>query len=124
MMWEMVRLSDWPDRPPGWTPPPRRIRFPDPVEWWHALTAGLVLLALGGLITLFAEWWNQQPTCDECGANIGAGLVWLAGMGLMFAGTCSAGAGLILWGLKWNDRRKAHPISRKDGDTRTDGKGD
>lgn len=49
----------------------------------------LIILGLGLLTMLGGFIFNLIPTCDECGANIGAGLVFFGGASVAMIGTAA-----------------------------------
>lgn len=43
-----------------------------------------IIAAFGGVLVFFTGWfWSRQPTCDGCGANIGAGMLAIFGLELL-----------------------------------------
>ncbi|MGI5347007.1 low temperature requirement protein A [Streptomyces sp. CA-250714] len=60
----------------------------------HGLTAPLVLIALGGLLLVFALWWIYFTGSNATLATLRTALVWGYGHYLVFAALAALGAGL------------------------------
>ncbi|MBO8192196.1 low temperature requirement protein A [Streptomyces oryzae] len=60
----------------------------------HGLSASVVLIALGGLVLVFALWWTYFAGGSAVLANLRTALVWGYGHYLVFAALAALGSGL------------------------------